>query len=133
VPDLILIEDDVVLRHALAKLLDRHGFEVREATNGLEGLKLMRENPATLVVTDLIMPEMEGIETIRHLRRLYPDTRIVAISAGGPIGPECYLAVAKQLGADCTLAKPFKPEQLLRVVADLLAPSPMVAHADDGD
>lgn len=132
-PNLILIDDDEVLRRALARLLERHGFSVREASNGLEGLKLMRELPAPLVVTDLIMPEMEGIETIRHLRRMYPATRIVAISAGGTIGPKCYLAVAKQLGADRTLAKPFKPERLLRMVAELLAPSPLAAHADDGD
>lgn len=132
-PDLILIEDDELLRRTLTRLLERHGFSVREAGNGMEGLKLMRELPAPLVVTDLIMPEMEGIETIRHLRRLYPDTRIVAISGGGTIGAKCYLAVARQLGADRTLAKPFKPEQLLRVVAELLAPSPIVAHTDDGD
>jgi CheY-like chemotaxis protein len=132
-PDLILIEDDELLRRMLARLLERHGFSVREAGNGLEGLKLMRERPAPLVVTDLIMPEMEGIETIRHLRRLYPETRIVAISQGGAIGPKCYLAIATQLGADHTLAKPFRPEQLLRLVAELLAPSPLAAHADDGD
>jgi CheY-like chemotaxis protein len=132
-PDLILIEDDETLRQMLARMLDRHGFAVREADNGLEGLKLMRELPAPLVVTDLIMPEMEGIETIRHLRRLYPDTKIVAMSGGGKVGAKCYLAVARQLGANRTLAKPFKPEQLLRMVAELLAPSPIVAHADDGD
>ena len=84
-PDLIIIEDDETLRQMLARMLDRHGFSVREAANGLEGLKLMRELPVPLVVTDLIMPEMEGIETIRHLRRLYPDTKVVAMSGGGKV------------------------------------------------
>jgi len=131
--DLLLIDDDEVPRQTLARMLKRNGFVVREASNGLEGLKQMRQSPAPLVVTELVMPEMEGIEILRQLRRLYPDTRIIAISGGGKPGAQCDLAVAKELGAHRTLAKPFKHDQLLRMVAEVLAPSPRSAFADDGD
>ena len=74
-----------------------------EAENGKIGLKLLRENGADLVITDLVMPEKEGIETIRELRRDFPHVKIIAISEGGAIGPETYLQIAKSMGAHRSL------------------------------
>jgi len=120
--DILIIEDDALLRQALARLLERHGYQVREAGNGIEGLKCMQERPARLVITDIIMPEMEGIETIRHLRRFYPHTKIIAMSGGGKVGPHLYLKIASELGAHETLPKPFLPWVLVQSVQKLVPP-----------
>ena len=120
-PDILLIEDDAPLRQTLARLLSRSGYAVREAENGKVGLCLMGERAADLVVTDILMPEMEGIETIRHLRKRYPETRIVAISGGGRGDAHCYLKIARELGAQKTLTKPFFPYELLSALKELQA------------
>jgi len=120
--EIIIIEDDELLRQMLVRWLGANGYPVREAGNGHEGLRLMRERPATLVITDLVMPDMEGIETIRHLRRGYPQTKIVAISGGGVGDANGYLKIASELGAHRTFAKPFFPGELLCAVQELLQP-----------
>lgn len=120
--EIIIIEDDELLRQMLVRWFVSNGYAVREAGNGHEGLRLMREQPARLVITDLVMPDMEGIETIRHLRRGYPQTKIVAISGGGVGDAAGYLKIASELGAHRTFAKPFFPGELLAAVEELLPP-----------
>lgn len=122
--EIIIIEDDELLRQMLVRWLGANGYPVREAGNGHEGLRLMREHPAALVITDLVMPDMEGIETIRHLRRDYPKTKIVAISGGGVGDANGYLKIASELGAHRTFAKPFFPGELLSAVEELLPVRP---------
>jgi CheY-like chemotaxis protein len=117
----LVIDDDEQVRALLYEILDRAGFAVIEATNGAEGLKLYRSQPADLVITDLIMPEMEGVETILELRREFPDARVVAISGGGRNGAGDYLPIAAQLGARRTVAKPFSRHDILDAVRDSLA------------
>jgi CheY-like chemotaxis protein len=117
----LVIDDDEQVRALLYEILDRAGFAVIEAMNGAEGLKLYRSQPADLVITDLIMPEMEGVETILELRREFPDARIVAISGGGRNGAGDYLPIAAQLGARRTVAKPFSRQDILDAVRDSLA------------
>ena len=90
-----------------------------DAGDGIEGLRVAADRPVDLVITDVVMPEMEGIGLIRELRKLMPAVRILAISGGGRLGPEDYLAVAKAVGADETLMKPFGRDRLLEAV-DLL-------------
>jgi len=131
--DILIIEDDVLLRQALARLLERSSYQVREAGNGMEGLKCMRECPAPLVITDILMPEMEGIETIRHLRRFFPETKIIAMSGGGKVGPHLYLKIAAELGAHKTLAKPFLPWTFVQSVQELLAPPSAGDHPGNHD
>jgi len=123
VATIILIEDDGVLRHAMRRILEGAGHRLREAAEGGEGLRLLRAEPAEVVVTDLMMPGKEGIETIRELRQEFPAVRILAVSGGGAFGARTPLAMAKRLGADAALAKPFTLSQLRETVESLL-PTP---------
>jgi DNA-binding response OmpR family regulator len=117
---ILIIEDDVQIREMLRQTMEREGYEVVDAPNGKVAMKLQREKPAALIITDLIMPEKEGIETIRELRQDFQDIKIIAISGGGRIGPEEYLDMAKMLGAQRTFAKPIERKVLLDAVRELL-------------
>ena len=119
---LLLIDDEVEVRTPLATWLTRHGHEVVQAGDGAEGLARLAEGPFDLVVTDIIMPDMEGIETIMHIRKRWPDLPVVAISGGGSGEPSQALRPASRLGAHATLRKPFRPAVLVDLIADLLGP-----------
>jgi YesN/AraC family two-component response regulator len=93
---------------------------VEDAADGKIGMNIQRQEPVDLVITDLIMPEKEGIETIRELRRDFPQLKIVAISGGGRISANGYLKVAKTIGADYTFSKPFELKELIGTVKNLL-------------
>jgi len=105
----------------LHKTLERAGYEVQDAADGKYVLEAYRRNPCDLILTDLIMPQKEGLETITEVRRFNPRVKIIAMSGGGRAGPTGYLDMAKQLGAKRTLAKPFSREQLLDAIAEVLA------------
>jgi DNA-binding response OmpR family regulator len=121
---ILIIDDEEDIRQILAALLQRMGHQVREAGNGAEGLKLYRESPTDLVITDLVMPEKEGLSTIMELRRLQPAVRIIAMSGGLAHDPKLYLNMAQKLGADHVLRKPFQIEDLQAAVAATLALRP---------
>ena len=118
---ILVVDDEDSLRRLLKAVLERAGHEVTTAGDGFEAVRLVDAEPFDLVVTDLIMPEMEGIATIQQLRRLAPDTKIIAMSGGGRGSAGDYLDLVKQLGAAMTLLKPFTPEGLLDAVAQTLA------------
>lgn len=118
--DILLIEDDELLRGVLAKALALGGHEVIQAQDGLQGLQLARAAQLDLVITDLIMPGQEGVETIVALRREQPNLPVLAIS-GGTAHSKLYLEIAGKIGARRVLQKPFTPQRLLEVVAELLA------------
>jgi DNA-binding response OmpR family regulator len=118
---ILLVDDNEPFRRGLGLTLERAGYEVQSAPDGAVALKLFREFPADLVITDLIMPEKEGLETIMDLRRLQPELKIIAMSGGGRIDPNDYLPIAKKLGAALTLSKPFSTGEILEAVAGLLA------------
>lgn len=120
-PLILIIDDDNQVRGMLRQTLERAGYDVLDAPNGKEGIKLYRQDPADLVITDLIMPEKEGIETIIELRRDFPAVKIIAISGGGRNDPEEYLHMAKTLGAQRTFTKPFERKELLEAVRELIA------------
>jgi DNA-binding response OmpR family regulator len=109
---ILVIDDDRDVREMLRRILEHDGHEVIEASNGEAGVRLYRERPADVVITDIIMPEKEGIETIRDLRRENPQIKIIAISGGGRIGPSDYLNAARMLGAKKTFSKPFSRQEL---------------------
>lgn len=123
-PRILLVEDDETLSQAIAALLQRAGHEVRQANDGREALKCFQGFQPDLVITDIIMPEVEGLETIRTLHRKAPTVKIVAISGGGVGGPEQYLGMAQKLGAIATLAKPFSTHDLLAIVTRILGGEP---------
>ena len=109
----LIIDDDPLVRYTLSKILTSNGYDVVTAVNGERGFaSLVDENPE-VVITDLIMPEQEGIETIIRIRRERPDIRIIAISGGGRYGNFDLLPMAQSLGADAIVAKPFEAEELL--------------------
>ena len=118
---ILLIEDDPDALLAIEILLSHLGYKVETARNGREGLKMFRANAPDLVLTDIIMPEVEGIETIIAMRQLRPDAKIVAMSGGGPMNRESLLDMTVKLGATDSLAKPFDDDQLAQVVARSLA------------
>ena len=118
---ILLIEDDAEVRTVIRRMLESKNHEVVEAQNGKVGLRLYRKNSTDLVVTDILMPDKEGIETIRELRRDFPEVKIIAISGGGMLGLERYLKLAKKMGAQRTLEKPFNGNELNEVVRELLS------------
>jgi CheY-like chemotaxis protein len=117
---ILVFDDEPSILLMLKKLLEKAGYEVEVALNGKEGMALFEKNKPDLLITDIIMPEKEGLETIYELRRSYPDLKIIAISGGGRIGPDGYLPGAKLMGANAIFTKPLIPKEFLQVVADLL-------------
>jgi CheY-like chemotaxis protein len=117
---ILLVDDDVSFRSMLREVLRRAGHEVREAGNGGEALAAFVRESSDLVVTDLVMPDQEGIETIIALRKLHPDLKIIAMSGGGRMNPSLNLEMAKRLGAARTLAKPFSHAEILEAIDGVL-------------
>jgi CheY-like chemotaxis protein len=118
-PRILIIDDDDGLRHMLVLMLERSGYEVVDAGDGREGLAKLQQQSFDLVVTDLIMPEQEGLETIMSIRRDYPSMKIVAMSGGSRMSPFDFLPAAKGLGAAATLKKPFGRDEFLATVKQL--------------
>jgi CheY-like chemotaxis protein len=117
---ILLIDDDEEIRLTLRLVLERAGYKVTVAPDGKEGLRRYHDEKADLVITDLFMPEKEGLETIMEIRRDNPATPIIAISGGWRIGSDEVLRIAERLGAIRTLSKPFGMEDLTGAVEELL-------------
>ena len=115
-----VFDDEPSILLMIKKMLEKAGYEVDVALNGKEGMELFKKNVPDLLITDIIMPEKEGLETILELRRKYPELKIIAISGGGRISPSGYLPGAKLLGADMVFEKPLVPKEFLQAVALLL-------------
>lgn len=117
---ILVLDDEPSILLMIKKMLEKAGYEVIVASNGKEGMRLFeRENP-DMVISDIIMPEKEGLETIFELRRMHPDLKIIAISGGGRISPDGYLPGAKLLGANMVFQKPLVQKEFLNAVASLL-------------
>jgi len=116
---IFVIDDDPAMRRLLARILTGAGHRVREAADGAQGLAAFAAAPADLVICDIVMPDREGIETIRELRAAAPQLPILAISGSGGPG-SVYLRSAVSLGASAALAKPFRAQELLAAIAPLL-------------
>lgn len=113
---ILVVDDEAGIRKMLRKLFEREGFQVVDAPDGVVGLKIARESRPDLAIIDLVMPEKEGIETIREMKKMLPDTKIIAMSGGGRSTPDHYLNMARMLGAIHTFAKPIMTDELLDVV-----------------
>ena len=117
---ILLVDDDEQLRTMLSEVLRRAGHQVREAADGRQGLRLYEIKSPDLIITDLIMPVEDGVEMIGKLKRLHPEVKIIAISGGGRISSQDYLKIAKILGAQIVLNKPFSHQEILDAVNNML-------------
>jgi CheY-like chemotaxis protein len=118
---ILVIEDDRELREMLRTALVRKNHTVLEAGNGKEALIRFKPGITDLVVTDLIMPEEDGLKVIMKIRQMKQDIKVIAISGGGKVGPGSYLNLAKALGADAVYSKPFSIADLLTKIEELLS------------
>jgi DNA-binding response OmpR family regulator len=120
----LVVDDDADMRTSLQMILEAKGFEVEGAATGARALKAQRERPAPVVIIDLLMPEMDGIEAIVHLRKEYPGLKIIAMSGRGMrVKGLDYLGIAREIGADEMLRKPFEPDDLLAMLDNLTSAS----------
>lgn len=118
---LLIIDDDEGLSSTLQRVLEDAGFEAVTASNGYLGLLAVEQEMPSLVVTDILMPDRDGIETVLEAKRRWPNLKIIAMSGGGAFGDGVhYLHAAERLGADAILSKPFRPQQLLDLVREQL-------------
>lgn len=127
---ILLIDDDRALRDVVAKSLTYAGHTVTQAEDGLQGLELARAATFDLVVTDLVMPVQEGLETILALRQEFPTVPVIAIS-GGVNNSTIYLDVAAKIGATRILEKPFTPGELINLIAEVLRETDRGAPAQE--
>lgn len=118
--NVLIIDDDDMVRTMLLRTLTRGGHEAVGARDGIEGVDVFRRKPADLVITDIFMPNQEGLATIMELRRSHPSIKIIAISGGGARASLDVLPVAEALGAQKTLRKPFTPAEVMDAVREVL-------------
>ncbi len=117
--NILVIEDEVNISSSLEERLMMEGYQVWTALDGRKGLQLFHDHAINLVITDILMPEMDGLEVVRTLRRRSPAIPIIAMSGGGKRDLD-FLVEAKEFGASQTISKPFHPEALVEMVRDLL-------------
>jgi two-component system, chemotaxis family, chemotaxis protein CheY len=117
---ILVIDDDPMAREIITEMLSQNGHRAVNASDGGEGLELFKNGAFDLVITDMIMPEVEGVETIIQLRKDNPDVKIIAISGGGRISAYSHLSIAEKFGVMKTLTKPFAKDDLLKAVDELL-------------
>jgi two-component system, chemotaxis family, chemotaxis protein CheY len=120
-PVVLVIDDDEAVRSSLEVLLEAYDYEVVLARDGRQGLAAFRANSPDVVLVDLMMPVMDGIEAIARIRREWPDAFIIAMSGGGGIGAWDNLAAARELGADHAIEKPFEADELLALLREATA------------
>jgi len=118
---ILIIDDDNQFRKMLRQTLEKAGYTVSEADNGNKGIDSFRQAPTDLVITDIVMPDKEGIETIMEIRRMAPSIKIIAISGGGRIRADSYLDLARKLGATKTFSKPVDRKKLLETIDKVLS------------
>ncbi len=118
---ILIIDDDNQFRVMLRIMLENAGYkDIEEAENGYIGMKLIRKSHFDLVITDIIMPDKEGIETIMEIKKDFPAIKIIAMSGGGKNSADSYLVMAGHLGASKTMEKPFLQSELVDAVRELL-------------
>ena len=120
---ILIVEDEAPFRDVLVRVLREKGHDPIETPDGSQALKICQTNHIDLMLTDLIMPNKEGIETIIEVRKNFPNLPIIAMSGGGRTGPHDLLTAAAALGAHATISKPFHVQQLLALIETHLAAS----------
>jgi two-component system chemotaxis response regulator CheY len=113
---ILVIDDDGIVRDTIVQILHSSGYQVVSAEDGKRGMATFHSEHPDVVITDIIMTEKEGLQTITEIRSIAPDARIIAISGGGRVGNSDFLTFARHLGAFEAIAKPFTPKDLLHCV-----------------
>lgn len=119
--NILVVDDEAPLRHLLLDVLGRAGHHVLQAPDGRAGLQAFAESRPDLVITDLIMPEMEGIELISAIKKIDPGVKIIAMSGGGRVNPDLYLTLAAKFGAAKVMSKPVGNKEMLAAVDEVLS------------
>ena len=117
---ILVVDDDRFLREMLSVMLEKRGYDVVVACNGKEAEEVCRKVTVDLAMIDIIMPVQEGMETMMVLKYNYPDMKIIAMTGGGKTSPNIYLDVAKQMGVETTLQKPFRHVEVLSAVKSVM-------------
>jgi DNA-binding NtrC family response regulator len=117
---ILVIDDDPSIREMLTEVLNDAGYSVDTASDGVEALRMIKSSTPELIVTDIIMPEQDGVGVMLQLSKEHPDIKIIAISGGGRISPESYLYMAEKFGAVKTFTKPFDINDFVDAVKTLL-------------
>ena len=117
---ILVVDDEELARFTIREILTKAGHEIEEAENGKQAIERQKAEPFDLIVTDIVMPGKDGVETIAELKRDVPAPIILAISAGGPTGDADFLKRAESAGADDILVKPFSEEELVQKVDECL-------------
>ena len=117
---ILLVDDDAAVRRTLSRALQLDGHDVLEAPNGLHGLRALESEAVDLIITDVVMPDMEGLEFLRRVRKREPSPRVIVISGGGHVTTSPYLELADRLGADATLLKPISMAELRDTVQQVM-------------
>jgi len=120
---ILILDDDDGMRDILAKTLTRAGYHVLQAPDGSDVPKMLKKEPIHLLITDLFMPETDGLETITNVRKQFPNVKIIAMSGGTRLTDRDYLPVATKLGAHRVLHKPMDAALFLKTVKEVLAAS----------
>jgi DNA-binding NtrC family response regulator len=121
---ILIVDDEADLRDLMIRVLAQAGYQATGAADGNEATRAMANQHFDVVITDLIMPERDGIQVINELRRKFPEVKIIAMSGGGHISREQYLRIAKGMGAHAQLEKPFTNEQLIDTIRGVLPAAP---------
>lgn len=117
---ILVADDDKMIRQLLQTTLEKEGHEITLAVDGLEALKIAKDKIFDFLITDIIMPGVEGIEVISEIREIQPKIKVIAISSSGAVGFTSYLTLASTVGASATLKKPFTPSELITILNDLI-------------
>ena len=126
---ILVVEDNDLVRSSLRALLSRAGYDIHEASDGEESIDLFRRNQYELIVTDILLPKMSGIEVVEEMRRLSIDIPIVAMSGGGSLDRELLLREAAKVGANAVFGKPIENREFVGQINELLASKPRLSKA----
>jgi CheY-like chemotaxis protein len=118
--NILIVDDEAQMRKLVRLMLAGGGHDVMEAASGVEALKLLKNKAVDLVITDIVMPDMDGLELIKEIKKIAPAQKVLGVSGGGQNGPDLYLQLAMKFGADRIMLKPFKAKDLLETAAAMV-------------
>jgi len=125
---ILVIDDDHLVRYTISRILQRNGYDVVTASDGKRAMTVFRDERPDMVITDIIMPEQEGIQTILMIRAERPEVKIIAVSGGARTHSVDYLGMAEAFGADDVIPKPFEADELLSRLARFCPRAPVVGE-----